>query len=93
MEYFEDLYNINTQKQVAIHMCGFDGVWRGNYFRAEAIGKADAEVKVGKLKNGKATGGDEITEEMIKSGGDRVADWIWRLCNMAFENSVKTGDL
>ena len=23
---------------------------------------------------------------MIKGGGDRVVDWIWRLCNMAFES-------
>ena len=32
-EYYEDLYNINTQEQVAVYMCGFDGVQRGNYFR------------------------------------------------------------
>ena len=36
----------------------------------------------------KATGKDEITGEMIKGGGDRVVDCIWRLCNMAFESSV-----
>ena len=38
---------------------------------------------------------DEITGKMIKGGGDRVGDWIWILCNMAFESSVylKTGDL
>ena len=23
---------------------------------------------------------------MIKGGGDRVVDWVWRLCNMAFES-------
>ena len=23
---------------------------------------------------------------MIKGGGDRVVDWIWRLCNMGFES-------
>ena len=23
-EYFDDLYNIDTQEQVAVHMCGFD---------------------------------------------------------------------
>ena len=22
---------------------------------------------------------------MIEGGGNRVVDWIWRLCNMAFE--------
>ena len=41
-------------------------------------------MRVGKLKNGKATGNDEITGEMIKGGGDRVVDWI--LC-------LKSGDL
>ena len=31
-KYFEDLYNIDTEEQVGVHMCGFDGVQRGNYF-------------------------------------------------------------
>ena len=29
---------------------------------------------MGKLKNGKAKGKDEITGEMIKGGGDRMVD-------------------
>ena len=40
---------------------------------------------MGKLKNEKAAGKDEVTGEMIKSRDDRLEDWIWRLCNMAFE--------
>ena len=44
-------------------------------------------MRVGKLKNGKAAGKDEITGEMIK-GGDRVVHWIWRLCNRAFASDV-----
>ena len=40
---------------------------------------------MGKLKNGKAADKDDVIGEMIKSGDDRVVDWIWRLCNMAFE--------
>ena len=74
-EYFEDLYNIDTREQVAVLMCGFDGIWRGNYFGGEPIGRAEVEVRVGKLMNGKAAGKDEITGEMIK-GGDRVVDMI-----------------
>ena len=52
-------------------------------------------MRVGKFKNGKAAGKDEITGEMIKSGSDWVVDWIWRLSNMAFESvlCLKTGDL
>ena len=48
---------------------------------------------MGKLKNGKDAGKDEITGEMIKGGGDRVVVWIWRLCNnMIFENGVVPAD-
>ena len=52
-------------------------------------------MRVGKLKNGKPAGKNEITGDMIKGEGDRVLDWIWRLCNMAFERGLvlKTIDL
>ena len=73
-EYYEDLYNIDTQKQVVVHMCGFDGVRRGNYFGREPIRRKEGEARVGKLKNGKAAGKDEFTGEKIKGGGNRVVD-------------------
>ena len=38
------------------------------------VGGAEVELRVGKFKNGKAAGKDEITAEMIKAGGDRW--WI-----------------
>ena len=69
-------------------MCGIDSIQRGNYSGGESIGRAEVEVTIGKLKNGKATVRDKITGEMIKGGGERVVDWIWRLCNMAFESGV-----
>ena len=71
-DYFKDLYNIDTKEQVAFHMFVFDGIRRGNYFGGEPIGRAEVEMKIGKLKNGK----DEIIGEMIKGGGDWVVDWI-----------------
>ena len=49
-------------------------------------------MRVGKDKNRKAAGKDEIVGEMVKGGGDRVLDWIWRLCNMAFESGVVPED-
>ena len=58
----------------------------------EPTGRAEVEVRVGKFKSGKAAGKDEITGEMIKGRGDRVVDWIWRLCNMAFKSSVVSED-
>ena len=70
----------------------FLGVRRGNYFGGEPIRRTEVEVRVGKLKNGKAAGNDEITGEMIKGGGNRVLDWIWRLYNMTFECGVVSED-
>ena len=89
---FKDLYNIDIHEQVAVHMYSFDGIRRGNYFRGEPIGRAEIEVRLGNLKKGKATGKDEITGEKIKGGGDRVVDWIWRLCNKPFESGVVPED-
>ena len=45
--------NILKIYKVAVHMCGFDGIGRGNYFEGDSIGRAEVEVK---LKNGKAAG-------------------------------------
>ena len=74
-------------------MClAFDGIQRGCYLGGEPIRRAEVEVRVGKLKNGKATGKDEITRDLIKGGGERVVDWIWRLCNMTLESGVVSGD-
>ena len=87
-EYFEDLYYIDNREQFAVHMCGFEAIRRGNYFGGEPIGRAEVKVRVDKLKNGKAEGKDQITGEIIKGGGDKMVDWIWRSCNTAFENGV-----
>ena len=43
-------------------------------------------------KKGKTAGKDEVTGEMIKGGANRVVNWIWRLCNMAFESGVVSED-
>ena len=40
-EYYKVLYNIDTQEEVAVPMCGFDGIWRGNYFGGEPNGRAE----------------------------------------------------
>ena len=76
-EYFEDLYNIDIEEQVAVHMCGFDGIGRGNHLGGKPIGRSEVEVRVDKHKNGKAAAKDEITGEMIRGGSDRVVVTGW----------------
>ena len=45
------------------------------------------EVKqvIKKLKNGKASGVDNIVNEVIKYGGEQVSKVIWLLCRSCFE--------
>ena len=43
-KYLEVLYNIDTQEQVSVHICGFDGIQRGSYFGGEPIGRAEIEA-------------------------------------------------
>ena len=38
----------------------------GSYFEGKPIRRTDVEVRVGKLKNGKAAGKDKVTGEMKK---------------------------
>ena len=55
------MYNIDTQEQIAVLICGFDRIGRDKYFGAEPIGRAEVEVRMGKLKNGKTAGKDKTT--------------------------------
>ena len=41
-EYFEDLYNIDIQKEVAVHICSFEKIQRGNYFEGKPIGRDES---------------------------------------------------
>ena len=47
---------------------------------------------MGKFKNGKAAGKDEVTGEMINGGGKRVVNTIWKMCNMGFESGAVLED-
>ena len=60
--------------QVPAHMRGFGGVRGGNYFGRQPVRRTEVEVRVGKLKNGKAGGKDEIIGEMEKGGSEYVTE-------------------
>ena len=49
-ENYEDQFNIDTQEQVAVTLCSFDGVRRDNYFGEKPIKITEVEVRVGKLR-------------------------------------------
>ena len=47
--YFEDLYDIDTQRRVSVHTCGLYGVQKDNYFGGEVI-RTEVIVRVGMLQ-------------------------------------------
>ena len=49
-------------------MCGFVGIRKGNYFGGEPTGRDEVEVRVGKLKNGKVAGKNEIIDVSVLCG-------------------------
>ena len=53
-------------------MCSFDGIQRGNYFGGEPISSIEVEVRVRKIKTGRAVGKNEVTGEIVKCGIDMV---------------------
>ena len=57
---------MDTQKQIAVHKWGFDGVQRGGILIKLTV----LETRVRKLENGMAAGKVEVTRDIIKGGGD-----------------------
>ncbi|XP_029054555.2 eukaryotic translation initiation factor 3 subunit A-like [Osmia bicornis bicornis] len=45
------------------------------------ISKEEIRKAIAKMKDGKATGGDGIPNEVWKYGGEEVLDWAWEICN------------
>ena len=50
------------------------------------VRKTEVELRVGKLRNGKIVGKDDVIEGTVNCVGELVINWIWKLCNMAFES-------
>ena len=46
---------------------------------APEVTREEVEKAVGKLKNGNASGNDNITAELLKNGGEAVVDWVTEL--------------
>jgi hypothetical protein len=52
------------------------------------IERQEVEEAMNKLKNGKASGEDGITNEMLKSGRSAVVKWLVRLFNLCINVGV-----
>ena len=63
-DYFEDINNLDTHEQFAVHMYALGG---------EPIRRTEVKVRVEKLKSGKAA----ATRKIIKDGSNIVVVCMW----------------
>ena len=49
--------------------------------REEEINRGEIREAIKKLKEGKASGIDEIPNEIWKYGGEEIEEWTWNFCN------------
>lgn len=58
---------------------------RGEEDGEEGIGREEFRRAMGRLRNGKAAGIDEIPGEAWKYGEERLEKWAWEFCNRVWE--------
>ena len=57
-------------------------------FEEEPVSRPEVEVGVKRLKNGKSTGKNVVTDEKIKSGSKLMMDSFKKFCSMDFDSGV-----
>ena len=82
--YFEYLNNMSWLQSFRM----VNGVGKGNYFGEESIRRIEMEARE-KLKQGK----DDITRGMIKTEGELVIKWVWKICSMVCEGGAVPQDI
>ena len=64
----------NNEEKLACWKRHFEGV-----LNVKSIVDEEVMANMGKLKNGKTAGGDEVVVELVKNGGQAMIDWLWEL--------------
>ncbi len=77
--YFQQLMNNEAEGETVVSSMGIVA-GRGRVPMQREIGRLEVQKVIERLKCGKATGMDGITEEMMNYGGDAVVDWMLLIC-------------
>ena len=90
-EYFQNLLNVENDKSIDISTLGMDArkIGKGT---VENISEKEIKDALNKMKAGKATGMDEISQEMMKAGGDIIVKWFQRVANVCFNEGAVPKD-
>ena len=86
-DYFESLLNVKDEREADVPCMGIvNGIRRERPVeQKELLDIKEVRMAIKKLKNGKATGVDDIAGEMIKAGGEVMAEWLVRVLNICWK--------
>ena len=89
MEYFSELLNAHPP---ATPITNREPEW--DKLDIDMSDPNEEEIKkcIKQLKNHKAAGYDDITGEMLKSGGKKLEEWLTRICKIVWKNEKPPED-
>ena len=90
-EYFASLFQANgeMQQRVSGEVSGGEAQVEEN---AEEITLEEVQRSIARLKSRKTPGVWEVSGEMLKAGGEVVAEWLHRIMNRAWKSGMVPGD-
>ena len=80
-DYYDELMNVEDGMESVMTGGGRRGVRGGRCMEIDDVRREEVVKALQKMKNGKATGVDEIAAEFLRKGGDSVVEWLCRLLN------------
>ena len=83
-EYFEELLNVEDEREAAITVVGGMNVPVMGDENDRDITRGEVNRALNETKTGKAAGMDGVRAEMLKEGGVTVVEWLVRMFNICF---------
>lgn len=83
--HFDRLMNGRTEGEAIVSSIGIEAGGK-RVGMQEGINRKEVEKVMARLKSGKAAGIDGVIAEMLKFGGEVIADWMFWICDLAWRS-------
>ena len=88
LNHFKNVFQGNTEEFCETNTIETDLSEDPDHFLNKVISEEEVSEAVSKLKKGKASGIDDVSAEMLKSGGKYIGTFLTKLFNVIFERGI-----